>query len=55
MRRFLDGLPKPVHSGWHRYAFEVFPLNRAWEVDVHEFDYEDNAGIIYDENGVQVI
>ncbi len=39
---------------WHRDAFEVFPLNQAWDIEVTEFDFKDNGGVIYDQNGVQV-
>jgi len=40
---------------WHREAFSVFPVGQAHDVDVTEFDFRDNGGVCYDENGVKVI
>lgn len=40
---------------WHRDAFSVFPVGQGHDVDVTEFDFRDNGGVIYDENGVKVI
>jgi ribonuclease BN (tRNA processing enzyme) len=41
--------------GWHRDAFNVFPVGKGHEVEVHEFDFRDNGGVVYEENGVKVI
>jgi ribonuclease Z len=41
--------------GWHLDAFSVFPVGKAWDVIVTEFDFRDNGGVIYDKNGVRVI
>jgi ribonuclease BN (tRNA processing enzyme) len=41
--------------GWHQDAFSVFPVGKGWDIKVHEFDFRDNGGIIYDQNGVKVI
>ena len=41
--------------GWHMDAFSVFPVGKAWDFEVHEFDFRDNGGVIYDEHGVRVI
>jgi ribonuclease Z len=41
--------------GWHRDAFSVFPVGQGHDIDVNEFDYRDDGGVIYDENGVKVI
>jgi ribonuclease BN (tRNA processing enzyme) len=40
---------------WHRDAFSVFPVGQGHDVEVNEFDFRDNGGVIYDENGVKVI
>jgi ribonuclease BN (tRNA processing enzyme) len=40
---------------WHIDAFSVFPVGRGWEVEVTEFPYQDDGGVIYNENGVEVI
>ena len=42
-------------TGWHRDAFSVFPVGKGWDINVHEFDFRDNGGVIYDKNGVKVI
>jgi len=41
--------------GWHRDAFSVFPVGQGHDIEVNEFDFRDNGGLIYDENGVKVI
>lgn len=41
--------------GWHIDAFSVFPVGKAWDLVVTEFDFRDNGGVIYDANGVRVI
>jgi ribonuclease BN (tRNA processing enzyme) len=40
---------------WHRDAFSVFPVGQGHDVDVTEFDFRDNGGVCYDENGVKII
>lgn len=40
---------------WHRDAFSVFPVGQGHDVEVNEFDFRDNGGVCYDENGVKVI
>ena len=49
----VDGMQRMLH--WHRDAFDIFPVKEAWDVEVHEFDFRDNGGVIYDQNGVKVI
>ncbi|WP_205727992.1 guanitoxin biosynthesis MBL fold metallo-hydrolase GntH [Flammeovirga pectinis] len=39
---------------WHRDAFDVFPIGRGWEIEVNEFDFTDDGGVIYDVDGIQV-
>ena len=39
--------------GWHMDAFDVFPNGEGWNIEVNEFDFRDNGGVIYDEDGVQ--
>jgi len=41
--------------GWHMDAFDLFPNGQGWDVEVNEFDFRDNGGVIYDEGGVEVI
>jgi ribonuclease Z len=49
----VEGMKKML--GWHRDAFSVFPVGKGWDIVVNEFDFRDNGGVIYDENGVKVI
>ena len=42
-------------TGWHRDAFSVFPVGKGWDIETHEFDFRDNGGTVYEENGVKVI
>lgn len=49
----IDGMKQMLH--WHRDAFSVFPVGQGHDIEVNEFDYRDNGGVIYDEDGVKVI
>lgn len=40
--------------GWHMDAFDAFPNGQGWDVEVNEFDFRDNGGVVYNENGVEV-
>jgi len=42
-------------TGWHRDAFSVFPVGVGWDIESNQFDFKDNGGLIYDENGVKII
>ena len=42
-------------TAWHRDAFSVFPVGKGWDIESNEFDFKDNGGLIYDENGVKII
>ncbi len=39
---------------WHLEAFDVFPIGDGYEIDVNEFDFRQEGGIVYDEDGVTV-
>jgi len=49
----VEGMQKML--GWHMDAFSVFPVGEGHDIEVNEFDYADDGGVIYDENGVKVI
>jgi ribonuclease BN (tRNA processing enzyme) len=49
----VEGMKMMTH--WHREAFSVFPIGEGWDVEVTEFDFMDDGGVIYDKNGVKVI
>jgi hypothetical protein len=40
---------------WHDDAFSIFPVGEGHDIEVHEFDFRDNGGVIYDTNGVKII
>jgi ribonuclease BN (tRNA processing enzyme) len=40
--------------GWHTDAFSVFPVGKGWDIKVHEFDFRDNGGVVYEKDGVTV-
>jgi hypothetical protein len=41
-------------TGWHRDAFSVFPVGKGWDIQVNEFDFRDNGGVVYEKNGVKI-
>ncbi len=52
-KAMVDGMKKML--GWHRDAFSVFPVGKGHDIQVNEFDFRDNGGVIYEKNGVKVI
>jgi hypothetical protein len=52
MGNMVDGM-KQMFT-WHRDAISVFPVGQGRDVEVNEFDFRDNGGICYEENGVVV-
>lgn len=53
LKTMIEGMK--MMTGWHRDAFSVFPVGKGWDIEAHEFDFKDNGGLIYDENGVKII
>lgn len=39
---------------WHTDSFKSFPVGDGYDVEVNEFDFRDDNGICYDEDGVVV-
>jgi ribonuclease Z len=48
----VDGMKQMLR--WHLEAFDMFPIGDGYEVEVNEFDWKDENGICYDEDGVTV-
>ncbi len=48
----VDGMKKML--AWHDDAFSVFPVGKGHTIEVHEFPFRDNGGVIYDKDGVRV-
>lgn len=41
-------------TAWHQDSFNGWPVGKGYEPVVHEFDYMDEGGVIYEKNGVRV-
>ena len=39
---------------WHKDSFDIFPTGKAWELEVNEFDFNDDGGTVYEEDGVKI-
>lgn len=39
---------------WHKDSFDIFPVGKGWEMDVHEFPFDDDGGIVYEKDGVKI-
>jgi len=53
LNTMIEGMK--MMTGWHRDAFSVFPVGKGWDIESNQFDFEDDGGLIYDENGVRII
>lgn len=47
----VEGMQQMLN--WHTDAFDIFPSGN--DIVVHEFDFCDDGGVIYDKDNVQVI
>jgi len=41
-------------TAWHQDSFHAWPIGEGYEPVVHEFDFMDENGTIYDQDGVQI-
>ena len=41
-------------TAWHRDSFEGWPIGEGYNPMVHEFDFMDEGGVVYEENGVRI-
>jgi len=39
---------------WHRNNFDASPIGKGFDIDVTEFDFHDDGGVVYEKNGVKV-
>lgn len=42
-------------TAWHQDSFTAWPVGDGYKPVVHEFDYMDEGGIVYESNGVRII
>jgi ribonuclease Z len=40
---------------WHKDSFDIFPIGKGWELEVNEFDFKDDGGVVYEKDGVKII
>jgi ribonuclease Z len=52
LNTMIEGMK--MMTGWHRDAFSVFPVGVGWDIESNQFDFKDNGGVIYNENGVKI-
>jgi ribonuclease Z len=48
----IEGMKAMTH--WHTKAFSGIPVGDGYEVDVTEFDWQDDGGVVYERNGATV-
>ena len=52
IKAMVEGMKAMTH--WHTDSFNLFPMGDGYEVDVNEFDYQDDNGVCYDKDGVVI-
>jgi ribonuclease Z len=40
---------------WHKDSFDIFPIGEGWNLEVNEFDFTDDGGVVYENDGVKII
>ncbi len=41
-------------SAWHQDSFNGWPIGEGYDTVVHEFDFMDEGGVTYEQNGVKI-
>jgi ribonuclease Z len=39
---------------WHKDSFDIFPIGKGWDMEVNEFPFDDDGGVVYEENDVKI-
>ena len=52
IKYMIEGMKMMAH--WHTDSFNCMPIGDGYEVEVNEFDFEDDNGVCYDQDGVVV-
>lgn len=52
IKAMVAGMQAMTH--WHTDSFNSFPIGDGYEVEVNEFDFRDDNGICYDQDGVTI-
>jgi len=52
-------LNNPLTSLWsltfQNNTFDLFPVGQGWDMEVNEFDFADDGGVVYEKDGVKII
>jgi ribonuclease BN (tRNA processing enzyme) len=40
---------------WHKDSFDIFPIGQGWDIEVNEFPFDDDGGVVYEKNDVKII
>lgn len=40
---------------WHKDSFDIFPIGQGWDMEINEFPFDDDGGVVYDKDGVKII
>jgi ribonuclease Z len=40
---------------WHKDSFGIFPVGQGYDMDANEFPFDDDGGVVYEENDVKII
>ncbi len=52
IKAMIEGMK--MMTRWHTNSFSVLPMGDGYEVEVNEFDFQDDNGICYDKDGVVI-
>ena len=39
---------------WHKDSFDIFPVGEGWKMEVNEFPFDDDGGVVYEKDGVKI-
>jgi ribonuclease Z len=40
---------------WHKDSFDIFPIGKGFDMEVNEFPFDDDGGVVYEKDGVKII
>lgn len=53
VKHIMDGMRQMAN--WHVDDFNNFPSGKGYDLEVTEFDFADNGGVVYNQDGVKII
>ena len=52
IKHMVEHMKEMLH--WHRENFGTSPIGKGFDIELKEFDFKDDGGVVYEKNGVKI-